>query len=79
MFQCSKKVVTYKEHSCFEHSDFPLLTRQCLQLMYAEVAWILVSLETQVKPQIILDQGCLPDYPFVSYDHVYKQKLIHVT
>ena len=23
MYQCSKKLVTYKEYSCFEHSDFP--------------------------------------------------------
>ena len=23
MHQCSKKLVTYKEYSCFDHSDFP--------------------------------------------------------
>ena len=23
MYQCSKKPVTYKEYSCFNHSDFP--------------------------------------------------------
>ena len=23
MYQCSKKLVTYKEYSCFDHSDFP--------------------------------------------------------
>ena len=35
--------------------------------MYAEVAWVLVSLRTQVQPQVILD----PDYLSVSYDYVY--------
>ena len=43
--------------------------------MYAEIAWILVSSETQVQPQIILDQGGRPDDPFVSYDYVYKKKI----
>ena len=28
---------------------------QCLHLMYAEIAWVLVSSRTQVQPQIILD------------------------
>ena len=37
--------------------------------MYAEVVWVLVSLETQVQPQIILDPDYLPDYLFVSDDY----------
>ena len=37
--------------------------------MYAEVAWVLVSLGTQVQPQIILDPDYLPDYLFVSDDY----------
>ena len=37
--------------------------------MFAEVAWVLVSLGTQVQTQIILDPDYLPDYPFVSYDY----------
>ena len=41
---------------------------QCLHLMYAEVAWVLVSLGTQVEPQIIPDPDYLPDYLSVSYD-----------
>ena len=40
---------------------------QCLHLMYSEVAWVLVSLGTQVQPQKILN----PDYLSVSYDHEY--------
>ena len=43
---------------------------QCLHLMYAEVAWVLVSSGTQVQPQIILDPDYLPDYPSVSYNYV---------
>ena len=42
---------------------------QCLHLMYCEVAWVLVSLETQFQPQITLEPGYLPDYPSVSYDY----------
>ena len=38
---------------------------QCLHLMYAEVAWALVSSGTQVQPQITPD----PDYLSVSYDY----------
>ena len=39
---------------------------QCLHLMYAEVAWVLVSSGTQVQPQIIIDPDYLPDYfPFL--------------
>ena len=37
--------------------------------MYAEVAWVLVSLGTQVQPQVILDPDYLPDYLSVSYDY----------
>ena len=42
---------------------------QCLHLMYAEVAWILVSSGTQVQPQLILDPHYLPEYISVSYDY----------
>ena len=37
--------------------------------MYAEVAWVLVSLSTQVQPQVILDPDYIPDYLSVSYDY----------
>ena len=37
--------------------------------MYADVAWVLVSLGTQVQPQIMLDPEYLPDYISVSYDY----------
>ena len=42
---------------------------QCLHLMYAEVAWVLVSLGTQVQQQIIPDPDYFPDYLSVSYDY----------
>ena len=44
--------------------------------MYAEVAWVLVSSETQVQPQITLDPDYLPDYLSVSYDNVHIQKFL---
>ena len=42
---------------------------QCLHLMHAEVAWVLVSSGNQVQPQITLDPDYLPDYISVSYDY----------
>ena len=42
---------------------------QCLHLMYAEVAWELVSSRTQVQLQIIINPDYLPDYLSVSYDY----------
>ena len=42
---------------------------QCLHIMHAEVAWVLVSSGTQVQPQITLDPDYLPDYISVSYDY----------
>ena len=50
---------------------FPFRHIQCLHLMYAEVAWVLVPSGTQVQPQIILDLGYLPDYVSVSYDYAH--------
>ena len=46
---------------------------QCLHLMYAEVARVLVSLGTQVQPHIILDPDYLPDYLSVSYDYDFTE------
>ena len=37
--------------------------------MNSEVAWVLVSSETQVQPQIILDSDYLPDYLYVSCNY----------
>ena len=42
---------------------------QWLHLMYADVAWALVSSGTQVQPQIIPHPAYLPDYLSVSYDY----------
>ena len=42
---------------------------QCLHLMNSEVAWVVVSLETQIQQQIILDPDFLPDYLSVSYNY----------
>ena len=43
--------------------------------MYAEVARVLVSLGTQVQPQMILDRDYLPDYLSVSYDYVLMKRI----
>ena len=48
---------------------------QCLHLMYAEVDWTLVSLGTQVQPQVIFDPDYLPDYISISYDYTGIDKL----
>ena len=37
--------------------------------MYAEVAWLLVSLGTQVQSQIILNPDYFPNYLSVFYDY----------
>ena len=49
---------------------------QCLHSMYAEVAWVLVSLGTQVHLQIILDPDYLPDYRSVSHDYTLTLEII---
>ena len=67
MYQCSKKLVTCKEHCFFNILTFRNI--QCLHLMYAEVAWVLVSSGTQVQLQVILDRDYLPDYLSISYDY----------
>ena len=43
--------------------------------MYAKVAWILVSLGTQVQLQIIPDPDYLPDDLSVSYDYDWNKGL----
>ena len=62
MYQCSKLLVSYLTILTFTQI-------QCLHLMHAELAWVLVSSGTQVQSQIILDIDYIPDYPSVSYDY----------
>ena len=47
---------------------------QCLHLIYAEVAWVLVSSRTQGQLQTTLDPDYLPDYLSVSCDYGKIQK-----
>ena len=49
---------------------------QCSHMMNSEVAWVLVSLGTQVQPQIILDPDFLADYLSVSDDYAQLQRLL---
>ena len=66
MYQCSKKLVAYKEYCCFDHSDFRHV--QCLL--------VLVSSGTQVQPQVILDPDYLPDYLSVSYTMLKRKEKV---
>ena len=49
---------------------------QCSHMMNSEVAWVLVSLGTQVQPQIILDPDYLADYVSASDDYAQLQRLL---
>ena len=49
---------------------------QCSHMMNSEVAWVLVSLGTQVQPQIILDPDFLADYLSVSDNYAQLQRLL---
>ena len=42
---------------------------QCLNLMYSELAWVLVSSGAQVELQIIFEPNYLPDYLSVSHEY----------
>ena len=46
---------------------------QRLRLINSKVAWLLVSLRTQVQPQVILDPDYLPDYLFIFYDYAFNK------
>ena len=41
--------------------------------MYSEVAWIVVSSGTQVRPQIIFNPDYLSEYLSVSYDYAFNK------
>lgn len=43
--------------------------------MYSEAGWVLLSSETQVQSQIILDQDYLPHYLSVSYKYGFAMTL----
>ena len=49
---------------------------QCLHLMYAEVAWVLESSETQDQPQVILYPDYLSDSLFLETDFRYLMRSI---
>ena len=71
MYECSKKLVRYKNAVVLTILAFRHI--ECLHLMYAEVAWVPVSSWTQVQSQVIVNPDYLPDYFFVSYDYVKTQ------
>ena len=68
MDQSSKRLVTYKEYSCFDYPDFPVDS-----MFTSDVYWDSLGTSifgTQVQPQVILDPDYLSDYLSVSYDYV---------
>ena len=67
MYQSSKKLVTYKNTVALAILTFRHI--KCLHMMYAEIAWVLVSSRTQVQPQVILDPDYLLDHLSVSCDY----------
>ena len=76
MYQCLKKLVNIKNTVVLTIATFRHI--QYLHLMYAEVAWALVSSRTQFQPQILLDPDYLPDYLSVSYDYGSLQIILRV-
>ena len=71
MYQCSKKLVILNNTVVLTILTFQHI--QYLHLMYAKVAWVLVSSGTQVQPQIMPDPDYLPDCLSISYDHAYME------
>ena len=74
MYQYSNKLVTYKEYSCFDHSDFPGHSMFTSDVCWDSLGTRLVSLGTQVQPQVILDPDYLPDHLFISYDYDWNKE-----
>ena len=50
---------------------------QFLHLMNSEVAWVPLSLKTQVQPQIIFDPYYVPDYLSIFCDYAHRILLKH--
>ena len=74
MYHCSKKLVNYKEYSCFKHSDFPAHSVFTFDACWGS-PWVVVSLGTQVQLRIILDPDYFPDDFPVSYDYDWNKGL----
>ena len=74
-YQCSKKLVSHKEYSCFDFLAHSMFTFDkfwgCLGTS---------TLGSEVQPQIILDPDYLPDYFSVSCDYdtiiVYRKAIL---
>ena len=70
MYQCSRKLVHVNKTVPLTIVTFQHI--QCLHLTYTEVAWVLISSETQVQLQAIPDPDYLPffyDYDRINADH----------
>ena len=55
--------------SVFQEYYYKIITVVLIFPRVSEVVWILVSSETQVRPQMTLDRDYLPGYLSISYDY----------
>ena len=53
----------------FQEYYYKIITVVLIFPHVSEVVWILVSSETQVRPQMTLDRDYLPGYLSISYDY----------
>ena len=76
MYQCSKKLVKYKEYSCFDHSDFAIYSMFTFDVYWGSLGTTIFG--SQVQPQIVLDPDYLPDYlsVFDDYDETLSQVIL---
>ena len=65
-----------KGYSCFDFAAYSVFT-----FVYTDVAWVLLSSQTQVQTQLILNRDYLPDNLSVSYDYdfAYLSLLVIIT
>ena len=75
--QCSKKLVKYKECSCFDHFEFSAHSVTTYDVCWGSLGTSISG--TQVQPQIILDSDYLPDYISVSDDSEITMKTRQMT
>ena len=75
MYQCSKKLVKYKEYSCFDHSaDFPVHSMFTFDVWWGSLGTRLFE-NSSSAPQLILDPDYLPGDFSVSYDYGWNKGL----
>ena len=67
MCQCSKKLVKYKEHSCFDHSDKPAQSMVTLDVCWGSLGTSIFGNSSSAANDT--PSRLPPDSPSVSYDY----------